>query len=636
MENSKEKYLQLVSFLEMLTDNYFIYDSWNEEITSKISIIIENKKDLKLIIDSGILNSKINKLINVDLEKVEQEDLIREINDIYDFLDNHQMLENLYYIPYISFTKWEVRTGKDGKAYIPNEADDPEFRKEEKNRQFEELHSKKKNEYIFNKKMLNSKIIYDKYNPILKVKEQVKIFSNYLLNYSSSYTTTMVGIFGKWGRGKTLFCEELFKELKKYDNLYFAKFQPWKYKEKESLWAYLYETLLDSYIDNNKYKVFNEHRKIFNLNLKRVGLFSLSYGLFILLFFIIFYLTSFQFKLDFFISILTSLGIPSILFIFKIYTLLIKSKNVTNILYNKYGKRKDYSEYLGFQNEIEKEIKILINTFITDNKKLVLFIDDLDRCDEEIIIDVMDSLRLVLEDDEINSKLIIICALDQEILLNSINYKYLTKDKDVINSNEYIQKFFLLGIKLPSLNSDDINYLVDLFSQELNKLNNFVEIKEESSDNKVPQKISFQFNKTKTPNLLKNNSTNVLDLTKYNVLNDSEISILKEVLIDKNISTPRTINILIQRYLLFKVLITIDFTYEKIQQFGEKLLILIVINSSSPNFIKYLLTEISKKDICLTSIKSNLKTTIDENKKFKISSQDLGILLKYSEMVNPF
>ena len=85
------------------------------------------------------------------------------------------------------------------------------------------------------------------------------------------------------------------------------------------------------------------------------------------------------------------------------------------ILYNSNLQWSHYSNYLGFQNEIEKELKYLIHTYITkDDERLILFIDDLDRCDEKMIINIMDNLRLVLEDNEINKKLTIITWVTQK------------------------------------------------------------------------------------------------------------------------------------------------------------------------------------------------------------------------------
>ena len=41
--------------------------------------------------------------------------------------------------------------------------------------------------------------------PKLNIESITRIFANYVLNYKASHTSTIIGIFGKWGRGKTFF-----------------------------------------------------------------------------------------------------------------------------------------------------------------------------------------------------------------------------------------------------------------------------------------------------------------------------------------------------------------------------------------------------------------------------------------------
>ena len=90
-----------------------------------------------------------------------------------------------------------------------------------------------------------------------------------------------------------------------------------------------------------------------------------------------------------------------------------------------------------------------------------------------MIIDIMDSLRLVLEDESINKKLTIITAVDERILLKSIKHKYFEKENigknNDINPKEYIEKFFLIALKLNHLNDKDKIELVDEYSGVFNE-----------------------------------------------------------------------------------------------------------------------------------------------------------------------
>ncbi len=77
-----------------------------------------------------------------------------------------------------------------------------------------------------------------------------------------------------------------------------------------------------------------------------------------------------------------------------------------------YSNKMSFQKYLGLQAEIQKEIVFLFKTWIPPNKifdtKILLFVDDIDRCDENRVIQVVDSLKVMLEDLEISKRLIIL------------------------------------------------------------------------------------------------------------------------------------------------------------------------------------------------------------------------------------
>lgn len=106
---------------------------------------------------------------------------------------------------------------------------------------------------------------------------------------------SMIGVFGKWGRGKTFLLGQTWKKLDKKDNLNkFIKvdFHTWKYQDTPATWAYLYECISDVYLNPKfKWKVSNwlvRAKRLFMLNLERKGVWPilkflaiLSAGMFI-------------------------------------------------------------------------------------------------------------------------------------------------------------------------------------------------------------------------------------------------------------------------------------------------------------------------------------------------------------------
>ena len=83
---------------------------------------------------------------------------------------------------------------------------------------------------------------------------------------------------------------------------------------------------------------------------------------------------------------------------------------------------------MGVQAEIEKELASLLKSWIYKNKtqykKVILYVDDIDRCSETKMIAILDSLRTVLENEDIRKRLIVICSVEVEKLKLGIEYKY--------------------------------------------------------------------------------------------------------------------------------------------------------------------------------------------------------------------
>lgn len=529
-------------------------------------------------------------------------------------------------------------------------------------------------------------LLMDDMPPGLNIENIAKAFSAYLTNYSSDQTSTLVGIFGKWGRGKTYFYDKVKDSIQldtnKEKTFYFCKFQPWKYQKQESAWAYLYETLLHGYMEKNRkfpdteYKetesilkyygnyikeYLKELRAKFKLNVRRVG-YSPLIGYVLTISISAFWIfSSLSFKLSSIGWLSGILGFGGIVYLYKTYSFVIKNKQSALYLMETYGKTKDYTNHLGFQNEIEKEITFLLEEYIDQSKeRLVLFIDDLDRCDEQMIINILDGLRLVLDNPSINSRLTIITAIDEEILSKAIEHKYFHENiNPEVDSEKYIEKFFLLGIKLTQLQENDIEELVDLYTE---KLNNLIEepIKEPVqtikrwtlSNPDLPPKILKKFvdvmNKlngpikindqaekvtVQTARVNKNNLKSSQKGLSDKIMNKNEIQSIKKFLMNDNKIlqlTPRKINIIIHRYLLLKALIFTVMSEQTYQNLKESELVKLLINSQNEKGLKkYLQHYLDHKTPKIQNILSSSETDV-------IDRNDFIMLVMFAEMVSPF
>lgn len=132
-----------------------------------------------------------------------------------------------------------------------------------------------------------------------------------------------------------------------------------------------------------------------------------------------------------------------------------------------------FKSSLGTQAEVEKSLihllKIVIGRFGVKRKRLLLYIEDLDRCEPENMVDIVESLRVVLENEELRKRLVIVCSLDIEKLkigLRSKYQKYISRDASNEDNfqnivNEQLDKLFISVIGLPKLTPEQVCEYVD-------------------------------------------------------------------------------------------------------------------------------------------------------------------------------
>lgn len=97
-------------------------------------------------------------------------------------------------------------------------------------------------------------------SPCFNVEFISKIFAKHL-NEINSEDSQMIGIFGRWGRGKTYFWGKVKRQLERLGNYSFVEFNAWKYQETPAIWAYLFKTFQDSIITSKAKKFFYNVRQ---------------------------------------------------------------------------------------------------------------------------------------------------------------------------------------------------------------------------------------------------------------------------------------------------------------------------------------------------------------------------------------
>jgi hypothetical protein len=393
-----------------------------------------------------------------------------------------------------------------------------------------------------------------------------------IINDMNDNKGSIFGIFGKWGRGKTYLISKILDQEVIKNRFHVINFHAWKYQDTPASWAYLYEELTKNYYNTENFVIKNDvlrylFQKPLIVSLKiwrNLKINKSKHGILYILFIVVILIidgllifTPLPYKLDLLTKIIGVLGIDLIIIMIKLYYFWYRHKKSASQLIEKYTSKKDFIKYLGLQHEIQEEIKMLLKVWLNNKKRILLVIDDLDRCPEDRIIQIVDSLRIMLEDNEIYNKIVVLIAVDERILKRAIKYKYIKfinnnlpqdhqeNDFSIDNlTREYMDKLFLGSIRLGNLTDREKEEIV----------NNFV-INIKVTENRINQintgeTIDFENKRIHRNGLIKQTlSEKIVEIDNDELDDEEKTFILNSIKIIKNI-TPRQIDIFRFRYLL--------------------------------------------------------------------------------------
>lgn len=427
----------------------------------------------------------------------------------------------------------------------------------------------------------SSNITYSALGVITPVMGVTGLAADYskVLSTMQAETGQMIGIFGKWGRGKTFFLKQLSQHLKISKKPIFLQvdFHAWKYQETPASWAYLYEQFVDGYLRKKIWWwPFGYYWRLVCLNIKRNGIYPI-------LFFggIVTVTTmSFFYPIDKW-YLKTGAVSGAIVVAAALLAKLKKEYSAKAIsLIRKYHLRNSFKSSLGIQADIQDELIKLLKVWIPrrkcGKKRIVLVVEDIDRCNEDKIIQNIDALRVLLEDAEIAKRVLIIAAIDERILKNAILIKY----RDVLETkqafaekidnihcsehhdliSEYLDKLFISAIKLGNLSDIQVKeYMLQLIKNEMyddDGADSLQSDREITATTDVAMSFVSNFNLT-APNVSNRlmeskDAAPLLQRDKVTILTKVEVSCLEDFFENWTNPTPRKMRIFYYRYLLSK------------------------------------------------------------------------------------
>lgn len=247
-----------------------------------------------------------------------------------------------------------------------------------------------------------------------------------------------IGIYGDWGSGKSTLMKLTKKLLDSDQNTLTVEFNGWLFEGYEDAKTALCGTILDAMHNAEKKNLFVKGKDKIAELLKQVDKGKLlskgiKYGL--------------DFLLTGGIGTITELTLTGL-----ISSIKQKAGDVSE------GEIKKLIDTLNTEDTKRTEIKNFRKTFkeIFDdckNERLVVFIDELDRCTPDTILDIFEAIRLFLY---VSGATFIIGA-DERLVSYAVKTKYRDiPGHDIDISKEYLEKLIQYPVKIPQLNEQEV------------------------------------------------------------------------------------------------------------------------------------------------------------------------------------
>lgn len=312
-----------------------------------------------------------------------------------------------------------------------------------------------------------------------------------LISNKKTLSPLTLGIYGRWGEGKSSFLRLIESELNvlntkikkdktaksQYNKTHIIRFDASEYNDQNKIWFSMLSQIFAKYeedlgiIAKVKYgycllkKSFKENPWSYIINLFIFSLFILWIIIFIKDKSIVEVLKDNTLYSNFFGLFSTiAVAINIVKPILKKMSFLSKPMSEKLISQLKYP---EYKNLLGTREEVKDNLDVLINAWTKKRgDKIVIMVDELDRCSEKTIVEFFEALQLFLPVESI----IHVISINQEAVcyalannnLHFFDSEIVSNNEKIIFGQEYLEKYITIPYQLPHQQNYEkyINYLL--------------------------------------------------------------------------------------------------------------------------------------------------------------------------------
>ena len=253
---------------------------------------------------------------------------------------------------------------------------------------------------------------------LLGLSEKSQAIQFFIENLIQGNNIQMIALYGDWGSGKTSIMRDIEKNLKANKKFHSVFFEVWKHEKDDNIALSLLNCL------TNDIKEDEIVEKSLN---NAVDL-----------------LKSFGSGISLNLAISDFLGGNKAEVKVSAKDMMDKYKELQAERYNK--------SFLTIQDKFKEqiaeiEVKLLEkNKLNSKNGKIVVFLDDLDRCEPDVVLNLLASIKLFYT---YGKRLIFVCGVDKTAVQNAVKTKY----SNIIKSEEYLEKIFDASFNVPTVDS---------------------------------------------------------------------------------------------------------------------------------------------------------------------------------------
>lgn len=284
-----------------------------------------------------------------------------------------------------------------------------------------------------------------------------------------------IGVYGDWGSGKSSLVEMILKDYEKKEDFLCLKFNGWLFEDYDDAKNALLGTILDKIKERRKLsaKAKSTIKKLFkNLDYLDLASKGIKYGA--------------DFLLTGGVGTLANLTLQSIAEKAKSLGQTIDDKDLKKILEGTFKKEEIRKNLKEFHDDFEKLLKE------TEIKNLVVFIDELDRCNHDTILETLEAIRLFL----FTKGTSFIIGADERQVMYAVRKKFPeVRGNQIDIGKEYLEKMIQYPVKIPQLGTSEVEfYITCLFFQDIfqSDYSDIIElIKKEREQNFLTFEITF-------------------------------------------------------------------------------------------------------------------------------------------------